>query len=198
MPHRHSPLEVEIKLRLPGAARGRRLLRAAGYRVTRRRLFESNTVYDRPGGELRLASELLRLRSAGNNWVLTYKGPPIAARHKTRPEFEVTVSDGATLDEILQRLGFVPAFRYEKFRTEFKRANGAGVVVVDETPIGTFLELEGPADWIDSAAAELGFQESDYVTQSYAGLYLEDCQARGIAAKEMVFGAVGSETPYPS
>ncbi|MGH9663187.1 MAG: class IV adenylate cyclase [Bryobacteraceae bacterium] len=187
MASNRSQMEVEIKLPLPDAGRGRRLLRAAGYRILRRRVFESNTVYDRPPGELRSTGELLRLRSSGRAWLLTYKGPSIPGRHKTRPEFEVSVSGGAPMDHILQRLGYVPAFRYEKFRTEFRKRPGPGVVVLDETPIGVFLELEGPAEWIDRAAGELGFEEASYITASYGALYMEDCRRRGLAPSHMTF-----------
>jgi adenylate cyclase class 2 len=184
-----SHMEVEIKLRLPDAARGRRLLRHAGYRILKRRVFETNTVYDRPPGELRANGELLRLRSSGRAWLLTYKGPPVPGKHKTRPEFEVSVPDGAALDQILQRLRYLPAFRYEKFRTEFCKPHSPGVVVLDETPIGVFLELEGPPEWIDRAAGELGFKEDNYVTASYGALYIEDCRRRGVAPGDMTFAS---------
>lgn len=187
MPAHRSPIEVEIKLRLPNAARGRRLLRAARYRVSKRRVFESNTVYDRPSGNLRTNGELLRLRRSGSAWLLTYKGPSKPGKHKSRPERETFVSDGAAAGDILQRLGYVPAFRYEKFRTEFGKPKAPGVIVLDETPIGVFLELEGPPQWIDGAAAELGFNENAYITQSYGSLYIEDCRRRGIAPSHMLF-----------
>ena len=51
---------------------------------------------------------------------------------------------------ILRALGFAPTFRYEKFRAEW--SDGKGHVVVDETPIGNFGEIEGPSRWIDRTA----------------------------------------------
>jgi len=61
------------------------------------------------------------------------------------------------------------------------------VIEMDETPIGTFLELEGPAEAIDRAARELGYAKKDYVVKSYLALYLEECRRRGEAPKDMVF-----------
>jgi len=181
--------EIEIKLRVKDAASARRMLREAGFRVRKRRVFEANRVYDTAALSLRTAKQLLRLRTVGARSVLTFKGAPLPGKHKRREEWELTVSDGAAMEAILTRLGFELTFRYEKYRTEFSRDGEAGVVTVDETPIGTFLELEGPADWIDRTAGELGFRAADYITLSYGSLYLEYCQVQGVAPSHMVFPA---------
>ncbi|MBV9743453.1 MAG: hypothetical protein JO099_06800, partial [Acidobacteriia bacterium] len=83
-------------------------------------------------------------------------------------------------------LGFQRVFRYEKYRTEFRRGR-KGVVTLDETPIGTYLELEGPPDWIDGTAALLNFQENDYITLSYGRLYLDWCAQHKVKPGDMVF-----------
>jgi adenylate cyclase class 2 len=88
---------------------------------------------------------------------------------------------------VFARLGLEPMFRYEKYRTEFQRQDEDGVVTVDETPIGNFIELEGEPDWIDTVAGELGFNERDYSTTSYGRLYLEHCERAGVPAGHMVF-----------
>lgn len=177
--------EVEIKLAVPGASAGERILAGAGFRVARPRTFEDNTAFDTADGRLRAAATLLRLRQAGGSAVLTYKGPPAPGRHKDREEIETVVADPVAMAAILERLGFVPAFRYQKFRTEY--TDGEGTATLDETPIGCWIELEGAPDWIDRAARALGFAERDYITASYLRLYLEHCAARGIAPGNMVF-----------
>jgi adenylate cyclase class 2 len=90
------------------------------------------------------------------------------------------------LAAILARLGFERMFRYEKYRTEFRRGR-TGVVTLDETPIGTYLELEGEPTWIDRTARLLGFTEADYITLSYGQLYLDRCARQGSKAGDMVF-----------
>lgn len=179
--------EVEIKLRLSSVEEGKRLLRSAGFRVSKRRLFESNVVFDTPASELRAASQLLRLRQSGNAHILTFKGAPTPGKLKTREEIETSLGDGEALKEILTRLGFRIVFRYEKYRTEFRRPEEAGLATLDETPIGVFLELEGTPAWIDRAARALGFSERDYLTDTYGGLYLDWCAKRGIKSDRMVF-----------
>jgi adenylate cyclase class 2 len=178
--------ETEIKLPAADAATARRLLRPAGFRVSRRRVFEANTVFDTPDTILRASQRLLRVREAGGVITLTYKGPPAVGRHKSREELELELSAAAPMAAILDRLGFRPVFRYEKYRTEYRQPGRAGVATVDETPVGVFLELEGQPRWIDRTARALGFGEADYITASYGRLYLEWCQRNGVAPGDML------------
>jgi adenylate cyclase class 2 len=180
--------EIEIKLRVESAAAARRLLRAAEFRVWKRRVLETNVMVDTADLALRTSQKLLRIREAGGTITVTFKGPPEVARYKSREELEVTASDSHVMSLILERLGFTPVFRYEKYRTEFRKAGLSGVATVDETPIGTFMELEGSPQWIDRTARKLGFGEQDYITSSYGRLYLDWCNERGIEPSHMVFG----------
>lgn len=179
--------EVEIKLRMHDAAAGVRLLTEAGFRVRHRRLFERNVLYDTGDGSLRRAGRLLRVRQVGEETLLTYKGPGEPGKHKVREEIELELSSAEPFDAILNRLGFAPSFRYEKFRTEFDPPAAGGIAMLDETPIGTFLELEGDPDWIDRTAATLGFSESAYITASYAQLHLDRLSERGEPFTHMLF-----------
>jgi len=179
--------EVEIKLRVSSAPAARRILLAAGFRVEKRRIFEDNIVFDTADLALRRAGKLLRVREAGRDALVTYKGPAAPGKHKSREELEVAVSDGPKTALALERLGFSPVFRYQKYRTEYARTRERGVVTLDETPIGCFLEIEGAPRWIDRTARQLGFQESDYITGSYGGLYLALRQQLPGLPADMVF-----------
>src|SRR4051812_7300144 len=99
-------VEIEVKLRLPkGAQHAKGLLEQHGLRATGPRELETDQTFDLPTGELRQTSRLLRLRSAGSQWTVTYKGPPDASsQHKSREEIETQVSDGASFVQILERL----------------------------------------------------------------------------------------------
>lgn len=179
--------ETEIKLWLRDAASARRRLIAAGFRLLKRRVFEQNTVFDTPSLKLRKAASLLRVRRAGKSATLTYKGPPIPGPHKSREELETAVSAPEALCGVLERLGFRPIWRYEKYRTEYRY--GAGVATIDQTPIGVFVELEGPPDWIDRTARRLGFSPADYIKASYARLYQQWCNEHQAKLMDMVFPA---------
>jgi adenylate cyclase class 2 len=179
----HCGREIEIKLSLDGLAGARRRLRQAGFRIARPRVFEFNVLYDTPGGSLRSRGLLLRLRTAGRRTVLTFKGRAARGKHKDREEIEIELGAPDAIAEVLRRLGFRPSFRYEKYRTEYAEPGGAGRAMLDETPAGLFLELEGPPRWIDRTARRLGFAEAAYITASYAELH----RRSGARRRDMLF-----------
>jgi adenylate cyclase class 2 len=191
----HGANETEIKLAVKSTQAARRLLRAAGFTVSRRRVFESNVIFDTPKLTLRKAATLLRVRKAGGVSTITYKGRPAVARHKSREELELEIADAGTMSAIIERLGLSPVFRYEKYRTEYRQSRGAGMAMLDETPVGVYLELEGSPRWIDRTARQLGFSERDYIVHSYARLYLEWCRRERVKAGDMVFGRAGKSRP---
>jgi adenylate cyclase class 2 len=181
-------LEVEIKLSVKTSVPlARKALRDLGYGIRKRRVFESNQIFDLADRRLRQSRELIRLRRVGHLSILTYKGPPQAAKHKSREEIETEISEPENLEIILSKLGLSPSFKYEKYRTEYHKEPEAGIVTLDETPIGNFFELEGPPRWIDRTARQLGYKSTDYMTQSYATLYFSYCQEHGIQPGNMVF-----------
>ena len=190
--------EVEIKLPVASVAAVRRGLRRAGF-TPGPRLFERNLVLDAPDARLRRSGQLLRLRSKGGHWWLTWKDCPEGRhRHKVRREIEIQVLDGGRAAEILARLGFQPALEYQKYRTEFRRRGSRGKALLDETPIGAYLELEGPPSWIDRTAGELGYRPEDYILDSYWSLYLAWCARRGIEPTGMVFKGRAATRGGPS
>ncbi|SRR6266567_700921 len=180
--------EIEIKFRVNDLRGLTRTLRAMGFRVVTRRTHEMNTLYDLPGEVLRAKKELLRIRKYGSTWTLTHKSGGKKGRHSSREELETRVSDGKKMDLILRALRYAPTFRYEKFRAEW--ADGKGQVVVDETPIGNFCEIEGPPRWIDATAKKLGVTPADYITKNYATLFADWKESTRSTAKEMTFNAV--------
>jgi adenylate cyclase, class 2 len=181
------PQEIEIKFRVADLRALAQKLRAAGFRLKTRRTHEMNTLYDLPGGVLRKRKQLLRIRKYGSLCTLTHKSGAKRGRHSSRVELETEICDGSALDGILRGLGYSPSFRYEKFRAEWRDRQGQ--VVVDETPIGNFCEIEGPPQWIDATARKLGVSAKDYITKNYATLFEDWKRETGSSAKEMIFRA---------
>jgi adenylate cyclase, class 2 len=182
-------VEIEIKLRLSGPlAETRKKLKDIGFRIRKRRVFESNILFDNVKRTLRKHGRLLRVRRVDHHDLLTFKGPSEQGRYKKRWEIETHLHDGNALEAILVHIGYHPVFRYEKFRTEYAARPGGGKVLLDETPIGNFLELEGSPTWIDRTTRLLGFSPSDYISRSYGYLYLAHCRERRIRPKNMIFG----------
>ena len=187
------PNEIEIKFRVDDVRELTRRLRAAKFRQVTPRTHETNTLYDLPGQPLRKRGELLRLRKYGNSWLLTHKAKSTVARHKTRVETQTAIADGEQFAKILLALGFLPSFCYEKFRAEW--SDGTGHVVLDETPIGFYGEIEGSASWIDQTARRLEIDLQSYITESYAELFFGWKKRTRSPAKEMTFRAVRGPTP---
>ncbi len=182
-----SPIETEVKIPLPNPGSLLEQLSAAEFTISVSRQLEVNDIYDTPAHDLRRSGKTLRLRSVGPNAIVTLKGPPQPGPHKSRPEYETAVHSLPTMHQIFEQLGYAPIFRYEKYRTEFTGRDRLGAVTLDETPIGVYLEIEGPGEWIDRTAARLGFSPQDYILESYGKLYLDHCARLGIPSSNMVF-----------
>ena len=178
-------LEREIKLRFddPGSARVA-VLGAGGTPVRGRRLQE-DCLLDSADELLRRRRSVLRVRmEAGRNF-LTFKGPVQPSVMKLREELETVVGDGTLTLRVLEELGFHVWFRYQKYREEF--ALDDVMIAIDETPVGTYVELEGGERGIATTTEALGRRPSDYVLDSYRGLYVRDCQARRVPITNMLF-----------
>jgi len=181
-------IEIEVKLRLPDKlGKIRRRLQALGFRMIKRRALESNILFDNSKRTLRKHGKLIRVRITGGRRILTYKGPSEPSKYKKRPELEIDLPTGAGIEAIFIHMGYRPVFRYEKFRTEYANSSAAGKVLLDETPIGNFFEIEGTPRWIDHTARLLGFSSKDYITRSYGYLHLAYCRERRIHPKDMLF-----------
>ncbi len=181
-------VEIEIKLRLTGELKEiRKTLLRRGFKVRARRSHEFNILFDNRKRGLRKNGKLLRVLRAGPQQVLTFKGPSTPSRYKERWEIETHLRDSEALEAIFAHIGYHPVFHYEKFRTEYAQHSGTGKVLLDETPIGNFLELEGSPAWIDRTARLLGFRRRDYINRSYGYLYLAYCRERRIRPKNMLF-----------
>jgi adenylate cyclase class 2 len=182
--------EIEIKIAVQDPAAMHEMILNAGFHVHVARVFEANVLYDFADLRLRTHGKILRLREAGEVFTLTFKGKATDVRYKVREEVETTLGNGAAVARVFQELDLGPVFRYEKYRTEYASGVG-GVITLDETPIGTFLEIEGEPHWIDQTAKQLGFTTTDYILASYGVLYLQHCRKLGVEPSNMVFGSEG-------
>jgi adenylate cyclase, class 2 len=204
--------ETEIKLKPDNPKAFLRLLSKLGAKLSIPRIHELNLIFDTPDGGLAKHGQLLRIRTettaapkkkATTRTLLTFKSPPDqlaigapvtpADRHyKVREETELVLTNPAALQKIFEGLGLRGWFRYEKFRTTYElpaRHSWAKDLLIefDETPIGVFVELEGPGAAIDRAARELGYTVKDFVLKNYLVLYLDDCRRRGVPPGDMLF-----------
>jgi adenylate cyclase class 2 len=186
--------EIELKFTVVDAEALRSAAFEMGFDLVTERTFESNTLYDTADRQLRARKEILRLRQYGPRCTVTHKrqsaGGDGDLRYKTRIETESVVEDGNALAEIFAQLGYGPVFRYEKFRTEWDA--GPGHLVLDETPIGVWAELEGPPEWIDATLVQLCVAPELQSTESYGKLFLRWKDETGSPAENLTFDEVGT------
>jgi adenylate cyclase class 2 len=179
------PLEREIKLRVVSAEDARTRVLALGATPLKGRRLQEDCLLDDAAGTLRTRRSVLRVRNEGGKSLLTFKGPVQPGAMKLREERETVVADGETLVTILEEIGLRIWFRYEKYREEFAAEDA--VIAIDETPVGTYVEIEGSEAAIHRAAAALGFTPADYITDSYRALFLRQREAGAIFGDHMVF-----------
>lgn len=185
--------EVELKFCVPHVDRLLKRAAEVGFEVETPRTLERNALFDTPGRDLLRERKILRMRQYGDRWVVTHKRPPEnnddTAFVKERLETETSVADGEAMGAVFVELGFAPVFRYEKFRTEL--TDGVGHLVLDETPIGNFAELEGERAWIDAALERLGVAREWCFTDSYGRMFLDWKERTGSHVENMTFAEVG-------
>lgn len=179
-------LEREVKLRFASADEARHAIVALGATLERSRRLQRDALLDTDDRALAAHRSALRIRRDDDECRLTFKGPPLASAMKLREELETAVADAAIVRDLLARLGFRVWFEYEKYREEFRLRKL--IVAIDDTPIGTYVELEGPEDDIRRTAAALGRSPADFIVASYHTLYMQHCATRGAAGTAMHFG----------
>jgi adenylate cyclase class 2 len=178
--------EVEVKLPAGDLDEVRGKLRGLGASPVSPLHFERNDLFDDDARRLESAGAMLRLRQAGGEVLLTYKGPPRFEQGvKRREEREVSVSDAVEAHAILRGIGFSRRFRYEKRREEWRA--GHCLVALDETPIGRFVEVEGDPSEIRRVVVGLGLDFAAAIPYAYPRLYAMKRKEQPGLPEDMVF-----------
>jgi len=180
-------VEREIKLAFESPGDARAAIFASGAAPFRARRLQDDTLYDTPTASLRDGGRVLRLRADGAQAAITLKGPATATTMKVRDEHETAVQDLDVMRRVFAEIGLEPWFRYQKYREEF---TAPGVTIaLDETPVGTFVEIEGTEAGILATAAALGRSPSEFVLDSYRALFAARAAMLGLTGRDMVFPA---------
>jgi len=183
MPDHH--LEREVKLRYASPEEAHKAVAQLDATPLRGRRLQEDCLLDTDDGRLRARGVALRVRSEGGMSRITFKGPAQPGAQQVREELETVVGDGDILVRVLEQLGFQPWFRYQKYREEF--ACDDVVVAVDETPLGTFVELEGSEAGIATVAQRLGRAPAEYVLDSYRAIFVAWQREGCTTGRDMVF-----------
>lgn len=177
--------EEEIKIPVSNLETLRRRLVEVGGALEQAMQRERNVLLDTDRAALTDNGRALRLRTWAGRAMLTFKGPvtydgPV----KIREELETAVGDVDCLEAILGRLGLRPWIRYEKDRESWRL--GPALVTLDHTPMGDFVEVEGPREEIGALAEKLGLDVGSAVRESYVSLWQSYRRVHGLG-RDMVF-----------
>lgn len=165
-----SPVETEAKIRVSSFTAIRRRISSSGGCLLSPRALEANTLFDSPERSLTAQGRSFRVRRYGTQGLLTLKGAArVSGGIKSRVELETQVTSPEIVVDILISLGFLPQFRYEKFR-EVWGLRGTSICL-DETPLGRFVEIEGPVAAIHRVASLIEVSPEDFLTASYPALW---------------------------
>lgn len=178
-------IEREIKLQFGSEAEARAAVEAAGATPLRGRRLQEDYLLDTEDEVLRRRRCVLRVRFENGMGRLTFKGPVQPSVMKVREELETVIGDGTALLGVLEQVGFHVWFRYQKYREEFSHEDV--IVAIDETPVGSYVEIEGSERGIAEMTRALGRAESDYIVDSYRSLFLQHREACGLTGRDMVF-----------
>ena len=136
----HIEREIKIKLLSPKLEELEKLI-SSKYQYYNEE-HQVDIYYNSPVRDFRKSDEALRVRIVNGEIELTYKGPKLSSKSKSREEITVKVNDSQAIDLILQRLGFVKVIKLEKIRKNYKMDNFT--ISLDRvTNLGDFIEIEG-------------------------------------------------------
>ena len=178
-------VEREVKLRFENPAEARAAILAAGAAPLRCRRLQEDALFDTDDETLRRRRCVLRVRTEAGKSLLTFKGPVQPGTMKIRDEFETVIGDGAVLHQVLEELGMHVWFRYEKYREEYAAKDVT--IAIDETPVGTYVEIEGGEEGIEAMTRALGRSSADFILDSYRGLFIQHREKHGTNGAHMVF-----------
>lgn len=147
-------MSYEVELKFPLADPTRVLAQLEDLGAERGEPVEqSDRYFNHPARDFGQTDEALRIRSAGGRHCVTYKGPKLDPRAKTRREIEIpfgtSPEDDQRVAEMLTLLGFREVRTVRKSRVPFhlKWEDRDLEVSLDEVrDLGTFLEIETIAD----------------------------------------------------
>jgi adenylate cyclase class 2 len=178
-------IEREVKLHFDSPEQARAAVLAAGAAPLRCRRLQDDALLDTEDESLRRRRCALRIRTESGKSLLTFKGPVQPGSMKVREEHETVVANGDVLQHIFEQLGLHVWFRYEKYREEYAAEDVT--IAIDETPVGTFVEIEGGEQGILAMAEALGRTPQDFILESYRGLFISHRAEHGFHADHMVF-----------
>jgi adenylate cyclase class 2 len=162
-------VEIEVKFHLPEVDSTRERILAMGATCCGR-LLETNIRFEDGAKSLKARGMLLRLRK-DDQITLTFKSPAAQPDKdfKINRELEIKVDDFDACHAILEGLGFHREQVYEKWRETFALRDTK--LLIDTTPFGVMLEIEGQKPDIRNIAQQLGLKWEERILLNYLEIF---------------------------
>ena len=172
-------LEVEAKIRVHDLTAVQMRLKQLGAKDSGK-IQERDVYFNAPHRDFGTTDEALRIRySQPGTAALTYKGPKVAGfAAKARIELTVSIGPAHSMEEILEKLGFMRVAEVRKVRYYYSLPD-ASVALDQVDGLGTFVEIEASAELVpeeasatvDRTVKKLGIA-GEYITLSYLEMLL--------------------------
>ena len=178
--------ETEAKFYVTDLERMAARLKGLNAPLVQARVLETNFRFDLPDGSLSSNGRVLRLRH-DTQARLTYKG---AGQNKSgvldRQEIEFIVEDDQKARQFLEALGYRKSMYYEKYRTTYELKDA--LIMLDELPYGSFLEIEGETvEQIQALSEKLHLDWNAAIPSSYTALFENLRRTMGLSFQDISF-----------
>ena len=175
--------EIEIKIKIENAeSLFQKVISLGGKELKDKEGLETDVMYDDGKGFFD-DFKVLRIRTAPSGNLLTYKEKTKDSDQDNflvRTEIQTFIEDPKAMDEIIQKLGFVPHVTKQKY-IRLIELDGL-VIEFHKMPFtGDFIEIEGEPEEIKKILDKIGLKESEGINRDHTSLFFEYCDAHGLS-----------------
>ncbi|MBR4447594.1 class IV adenylate cyclase [Methanobrevibacter sp.] len=133
-------IEVEVKARIDSFEDMENKLENLGAEKSKRE-FQEDIYFASPIVDFAKTDEALRIRTTNNDTFITYKGPKLNDRAKTRKEVEMTIENAEKAKDIFKEIGFRQVRTVRKNRQYYTYENFE-ISLDDVEGLDPYMEIE--------------------------------------------------------
>ena len=137
-------IEVEVKAKIENFEDMKKKLEYLGA-IKSKKEFQEDIYFNSPIVDFAKSDEALRIRTTkennSTNIFITYKGPKIDSKSKTREEIEIGIEDSAKCSKIFEHLGFIKVRAVKKDRQYYTYKNFE-ISLDDVEGLDPYMEIE--------------------------------------------------------
>ena len=133
-------IEVEVKAKINSFKEIEEKLEKLGAKKSKTE-FQEDIYFASPIADFKKTDEALRIRSTNNNTFITYKGPKLNKKAKTRKEIEMTIENVTKARDIFTEIGFKEVRHVIKNRKYYTYKNFE-ISLDDVEGLSPYMEIE--------------------------------------------------------